>query len=77
MEGQDADQDQDPGRWVAVEESCEPGKEFVLFGGVALERATGGRIRAALHRVTQARQPRTVFLFEQKYAAYFDEPWAD
>ena len=64
-------------RWIAVEKSCEPGKEFVLFGGLALERATGGRIRAALHRVTQARQPRTVFIFEQKYAAYFDEPWAD
>jgi len=65
------------GRWVQAEAACEAGREFVLFGGKALERVTGGRIPAAPHRVTHAKEKRTVFIFEQKYAEFFDDPSFD
>ena len=59
-------------RWVRVEEAAAPGEELVLFGGKALEHWTG--IPACRHRVVKCAPPRTrhVFLFEQKYAAFFD-----
>ena len=64
-------------RWVEAEAVCEAGREFVLFGGKALERVTNGRIPAAPHRVTHAKEKRTVFIFEQKYAEFFDDPAFD
>lgn len=38
--------------WLSVEAASKsPGSDFVVFGGSALEKASGGRIRACLHRV--------------------------
>ena len=57
--------------WLGVEGKATPGKELVLFGGNAFAHATG--IPACRHRVVKARppRPRHVFLYEQKYAAFF------
>jgi hypothetical protein len=33
--------DQASNEWLCVEEHCTAGKEFVVFGGKALEKATG------------------------------------
>jgi isopenicillin N synthase-like dioxygenase len=51
-----------------VEAACCAGREIVVFGGQALERATAGRIKALQHRVSHraGQGARFVFLFEQK-----------
>lgn len=55
-------------QWVCVEAVGRPGRELVVFGGLGLET----HVPALLHRVVKrARVPRTSFLFEQKYAAFF------
>ena len=38
--------------WLQVEAACEPGREMIVFGGQALERATRGAVKASLHRVS-------------------------
>ena len=57
-------------RWVCVEAVCVPGKELVVFVGKALASKTG--LPALRHRVVKAHRARTSFLFEQKYAAFFE-----
>ena len=57
-------------RWVCVEAVCVPGKELVVFVGRALASKTG--LPALRHRVVKAHRARTSFLFEQKYAAFFE-----
>jgi len=58
-------------RWLGVEAACAPGEEVVVFGGKAFEHRTG--IPACRHRVVKCApaRPRHVFLYEQKYAAFF------
>ncbi|KAH8050022.1 hypothetical protein JL722_11553 [Aureococcus anophagefferens] len=58
-------------RWLGVEAACAPGAEVVVFGGKAFEHRTG--IPACRHRVVKCApaRPRHVFLYEQKYAAFF------
>ena len=58
-------------RWLGVEAACAPGEEVVVFGGKAFEHRTG--IAACRHRVVKCApaRPRHVFLYEQKYAAFF------
>ena len=57
-------------RWVCVEAVCVPGRELVVFVGRALSRISG--LPALKHRVVKAGRARTSFLFEQKYAAFFE-----
>ena len=57
-------------RWVCVEAVCVPGKELVVFAGRALARTSG--LPALRHRVVKAGRARLSFLFEQKYAAFFE-----
>ena len=57
-------------RWVCVEAVCVPGKELVVFVGRALSRTSG--LPALKHRVVKSGKARTSFLFEQKYAAFFE-----
>ena len=57
-------------RWVCVEAVCIPGKELVVFVGKALSRTSG--LPALRHRVIKTGRARTSFLFEQKYAAFFE-----
>ena len=57
-------------RWVCVESVCEPGRELVVFVGKALASKTG--LPALKHRVVKAGRARLSFLFEQKYAAFFE-----
>jgi len=57
-------------RWVCVEAVCAPGRELVVFVGKALASKTG--LPALKHRVVKAHRARTSFLFEQKYAAFFE-----
>ena len=57
-------------RWVCVESVCVPGKELVVFVGRALSSKTG--LPALKHRVVKSGKARTSFLFEQKYAAFFE-----
>ena len=57
-------------RWVCVEAVCVPGKELVVFVGRALSSKTG--LPALKHRVVKAGRARLSFLFEQKYAAFFE-----
>ena len=57
-------------RWVCVEAVCVPGKELVVFVGRALSRTSG--LPALKHRVVKSHRARTSFLFEQKYAAFFE-----
>ena len=57
-------------RWVCVEAVCIPGKELVVFVGKALSRTSG--LPALKHRVVKSHRARTSFLFEQKYAAFFE-----
>ena len=64
------------GEWVGVEAACAdtPAAAWVIFGGRCLEKATGGRIRACLHRVTRSdldRRRRFCFIFEQKIGDFF------
>ena len=57
--------DRASGAWVDVEAGCVAGRECVVFGGEALELATGGRYAAALHRVRHAPgAPRVSSVFE-------------
>jgi isopenicillin N synthase-like dioxygenase len=60
--------------WLGVEAACEAGKEIIVFGGQALERATQGKVKAALHRVSAPDRARHVFILEQKYAEFFPPP---
>ena len=57
-------------RWVCVEAVCIPGRELVVFVGKALASKTG--LPALRHRVVKSHRARTSFLFEQKYAAFFE-----
>ena len=57
-------------RWVCVESVCVPGRELVVFVGKALAKASG--LPALKHRVVKSHRARTSFLFEQKYAAFFE-----
>ena len=57
-------------RWVCVESVCVPGKELVVFVGKALSRTS--ELPALRHRVVKAGRARLSFLFEQKYAAFFE-----
>ena len=57
-------------RWVCVEAVCVPGRELVVFVGRALSAKTG--LPALKHRVVKSGKARTSFLFEQKYAAFFE-----
>ena len=57
-------------RWVCVEAVCVPGKELVVFVGRALSSETG--LPALKHRVVKTGRARLSFLFEQKYAAFFE-----
>ena len=57
-------------RWVSVESVCVPGRELVVFVGKALAKASG--LPALKHRVVKSHRARTSFLFEQKYAAFFE-----
>jgi hypothetical protein len=57
-------------RWVCVESVCIPGKELVVFVGRALSRTSG--LPALKHRVVKTGRARLSFLFEQKYAAFFE-----
>ena len=57
-------------RWVCVESVCVPGRELVVFVGKALASKTG--LPALKHRVVKAGRARLSFLFEQKYAAFFE-----
>ena len=57
-------------RWVCVESVCVPGKELVVFVGRALSSKTG--LPALKHRVVKSGKARLSFLFEQKYAAFFE-----
>ena len=57
-------------RWVCVEAVCRPGRELVVFVGKALSRTSG--LPALRHRVVKSHRARTSFLFEQKYAAFFE-----
>ena len=57
-------------RWVCVESMCTPGQELVVFVGRALSRISG--LPALRHRVVKAGRARLSFLFEQKYAAFFE-----
>ena len=57
-------------RWVCVEAVCIPGKELVVFVGKALSRISG--LPALRHRVVKTGRARLSFLFEQKYAAFFE-----
>ena len=57
-------------RWVCVESVCVPGRELVVFVGRALSRTSG--LPALKHRVVKAGRARLSFLFEQKYAAFFE-----
>ena len=57
-------------RWVCVEAVCSPGRELVVFVGKALASKTG--LPALRHRVVKSHRARTSFLFEQKYAAFFE-----
>lgn len=56
--------DQSTGEWVDVEAQCTPGVEIIVLGGEALEVASSGRYRAALHRVRHAATPRVSTVFE-------------
>jgi|MDSY01.1.fsa_nt_gb isopenicillin N synthase-like dioxygenase len=70
------------GEWVGVEAACAPSEasasastSWVVFGGRCLENATGGRVRACLHRVTRSatdKRRRFCFIFEQKLGDYYD-----
>ncbi|CAM9825273.1 unnamed protein product [Discosporangium mesarthrocarpum] len=53
------------------------GRELILFGGKALEQATGGRVRGAPHRVRRGDERRFCFIYEQKYAEFFPPPTMD
>eukprot|EP00904_Undaria_pinnatifida_P000552 jgi/Undpi1/10498/HiC_scaffold_29.g12948.m1 len=54
------------------------GRELVLFGGKALERATEARVQGAPHRVRRGRLGRRYcFIYEQKYAEFFPPPALD
>ena len=54
---------------------CAAGRDLVLFAGRGLETATGGRVRACPHRVAHAPgEQRFAFIFEQKYAQFYDPP---
>ena len=57
-------------RWVCVESVCVPGRELVVFVGKALASKTG--LPALRHRVVKTGRARLSFLFEQKYAAFFE-----
>ena len=57
-------------RWVCVESVCVPGRELVVFVGKALAKASG--LPALKHRVVKSHRARLSFLFEQKYAAFFE-----
>ncbi|RHY33399.1 hypothetical protein DYB32_001656 [Aphanomyces invadans] len=63
------------GQWLSVEQVCTPHKEWVLFCGKALTRATDGRVPGTLHRVTRPDHTRDIsrycFIYEQKYQPYF------
>ena len=71
-------QDVASGAWVRVDgdgSACVPGADLVLFAGRGLEAATGGRVRACPHRVAHAPgEQRFAFIFEQKYAQFYDPP---
>ncbi|CAM9365519.1 unnamed protein product [Choristocarpus tenellus] len=57
--------------------SPKAGGELILFGGKALERATGGKVRGAVHRVRRGDQQRFCFIYEQKYGEFFPPPTMD
>eukprot|EP00752_Nemacystus_decipiens_P018464 g16554.t1 len=83
--------DRSSGSWLPVEALCAglgsngtrnladaEGREIILFGGKALERATGGRVRGAPHRVRRGDLGRRYcFIYEQKYAEFFPPPAID
>ncbi|CAM9938434.1 unnamed protein product, partial [Hapterophycus canaliculatus] len=86
--------DRASGRWLPVEAVCAglgdegsnssrslaaaEGRELVLFGGKALERATEARVRGAPHRVRRGDLGRRhCFIYEQKYAEFFPPPALD
>jgi len=67
------------GQWVSVEEACcdSPALAWVIFGGRCLEKATGSRVRACLHRVSRSaidKRRRFCFIFEQKIGDFYDDP---
>ncbi|CAM9567290.1 unnamed protein product [Scytosiphon promiscuus] len=84
-------QDRASGRWLPVEAVCAglgdgssrslaaaEGRELILFGGKALERATEARVRGAPHRVRRGDLGRRhCFIYEQKYAEFFPPPALD
>lgn len=64
------------GRWLCVDGgSAAPWRDVLIFGGRRLEHATDGAVPALWHRVRrEAGRPRTVALFEQKYAEFYPLP---
>lgn len=57
-------------RWICVEPYARAGRDLVLFGGTALEDATG--IPACRHRVRRrSHRRRHSFILELKYARYY------
>ncbi|CAM9332180.1 unnamed protein product [Ectocarpus sp. 12 AP-2014] len=83
--------DRASGSWLPVEAVCAglgsdggrslaaaEGRELILFGGKALERATEGRVLGAPHRVRRGDLGRRhCFIYEQKYAEFFPPPALD
>eukprot|EP00903_Cladosiphon_okamuranus_P013737 g12788.t1 len=83
--------DRSTGSWLPVEALCAglggnggrsladaEGRELILFGGKALERATEGRVRGAPHRVRRGDLGRRYcFIYEQKYSEFFPPPALD
>ena len=49
--------------WIAIEELARP-NEVIVFAGEQLEEATGGRVKAARHRVMRDGRPRESVVFE-------------
>ena len=59
-------------QWIQVESVLKHDEEWVLFGGRCLDKATGGRVPACLHRVRAANARRFCFISEQKYGAFYE-----
>ena len=49
--------------WIAIEELARP-NEVIVFAGEQLEEASGGRVKAARHRVMRDGRPRESVVFE-------------
>ena len=58
--------DRASGTWIDVEAMCRPGVDCIVFGGEALQLASGGRYEAAVHRVRHGAQPRVSVVYEMR-----------